>query len=578
MRNRNRNTLMSDTDGSTSLRLTGIAIALAGALGGGAAHAANYATGGTGEYRNEILWLTWGGGGNGTHDQAVVNGTTTSATIAVTPNQTLQVNCELDAITGGATNGAGLRSYRSGNYSGDPLDNLYNIGASGNTNELIAGINTATGTETKNFVVECNATLGGAPYRIPGLVMADAESLEAGGTIAAPAEYLQGTAIGVWNVVEMLRVAGRTYYATKTNAGAEQMLRFGPGGQNTGTSPGAITFLTFADGAYAPGTEAIDMAFTIKGGGRTAIAIGLLVPKADFGDAPAGYGTPTHLLPTLEPVADGLAANGIAVDINDPAFPLGALAPPSSGYLGSTGPDGESASQPNPNANGDNSNGSAGTIEEDAWPAAYTISTEQAGDPLSQAVVCNGTGTVAGWIDFNRNGSFEPGERAASACSGGSATLNWTLPATLAPGASYVRLRYASNAAQIADATSEADDGEVEDHRIEIVAAVADLRIEKTNPDTEVESGASTTYTIAVTNDGPSAADNTVVSDDWTTIPGLDCSAGPLSCAASGTSGTQCPAAVTPAALQAGVAIPALPMGGVVTFTLTCTVTASGEP
>src|SRR5688500_15178217 len=98
MRNSNssRNIPMSDTTRSTSLRLTGIAIALAGALGGGAAHAANYANGGTGEYRNEILWLTWGGGGNGTHDQALVNGSATSATIAVTPTRTLQVNCQLN--------------------------------------------------------------------------------------------------------------------------------------------------------------------------------------------------------------------------------------------------------------------------------------------------------------------------------------------------------------------------------------------------------------------------------------------------------------------------------------------------
>ena len=566
---------MSDTTRSTSRRLTGIAFALAGALGVGAAHAANYATGGSGEYRNEILWLTWGGGGNGVHDQALVNGSTTSATIPVTATQTLQVNCRIDDITGGAATGAGLRSYRSGNYSGDPLDDLYNIGASGNTNALIAGINTGTASETKDFVIECDATLGGLAYRIPGLVMADAESLEAGGTIPAPTEYLQGTANGVWNVVEMLRVAGRTYYATKSSTGAEQTLRFGPGGQGTGTSPGAITFLNFNPDAYQPGTEAIDMAFTIKGGGRTAIAIGLLVPKADFGDAPAGYGNPSHLLASLVPVADGLAANGTAVDINSASFQLGALAPPSSGYLGSTGPDGESTAQPGTDADGDGDTGSAGAAEEDAWPAGYALSTDQAGDPLSQAVACNGTGTVAGWIDFDRNGSFDPGERAAAGCSGGSATLQWTLPATLAPGASYVRLRYASDPAQLADASSEAEDGEVEDHRIDIVAASADLRIEKTNPDTEVESGASTTYTITVTNDGPSAADGAVVSDDWTAVPGLDCSAGPLSCTGSG--GAQCPGAVTTAQLQAGVAIPALPNAGVVTFALTCEVTASGE-
>lgn len=579
MRNSDENNSMSDTSRSTPLRLTGIAIALAGALGGGAAHAANYASGGSGQYRNEILWLTWGAGGNGTHDQALVNGSATSATIPVTATQTLQLNCQLTNITGGAAPGGGLRSYRQGNYSGDPLDDLYNIGGTGAGNQLIAGINTATNGETKNMVVQCNATLGGQPYRIPGLVMADAESLEAGGTIPAPAEYLQGTADGVWNVVEMLRVVGRTYYATKTNAGAEQTLRFGPGGQGTGTSPGAITFLNFNPSAYAPGTEAVDMAFTFKGGGRTAIAIGLLVPKADFGDAPAGYGNPAHLLASLAPVADGLAANGVAVDINDTGFQLGELAPPSTGYLGSIGPDGESAAQPGAAANGDNNAGSAGAAEEDAWPAGYTLSTDQVGDTLSQAVACNGTGTVAGWIDFDRNGSFDAGERAAAACSGGSATLQWTVPA-LTTGASYVRLRYASDAAQLASATSEADDGEVEDHRIEILASVADLQIVKSNPDPDgtVESGDTTTYTITVNNNGPAAADGAVVSDDWTSIPGLDCSAGPVACTASGTAGTQCPAAVTPAQLQAGVAIPVLPNAGVVTFALSCTVTASGAP
>ena len=114
---------------------------------------------------------------------------------------------------------------------------------------------------------------------------------------------------------------------------------------------------------------------------------------------------------------------------------------------------------------------------------------------------------------------------------------------------------------------------------------VADLSITKTSTTSPVTSGGTITYSIVVTNNGPSAADNAVVSEDWTTEPGLDCSAtavppGTATCAASGTAGTQCPAAgsVTPAALQAGLAIPALPNGGVVTFTLTCAVTATGTP
>ena len=115
--------------------------------------------------------------------------------------------------------------------------------------------------------------------------------------------------------------------------------------------------------------------------------------------------------------------------------------------------------------------------------------------------------------------------------------------------------------------------------------ASANLSITKASTTSPVVAGGTITYSIVVTNNGPSAANNAVVSDDWTTVPGLDCSAtavppGTATCAASGTAGTQCPAAgsVTPAALQAGIAIPAFPNGGVITFTLQCAVTATGSP
>ena len=106
----------------------------------------------------------------------------------------------------------------------------------------------------------------------------------------------------------------------------------------------------------------------------------------------------------------------------------------------------------------------------------------------------------------------------------------------------------------------------------------AGLSITKTSNTGTATSGGNTTYTIVATNNGPSPSNNAVVRDDWTTLPGLNCSAGPATCVASGTAGTQCPAAasVTPAALQAGLAIPVFPNGGIVTFTLQCAVTATG--
>ena len=112
-------------------------------------------------------------------------------------------------------------------------------------------------------------------------------------------------------------------------------------------------------------------------------------------------------------------------------------------------------------------------------------------------------------------------------------------------------------------------------------ASAADLTITKTNNAGSVAAGGTTVYTIVVTNNGPSAANGAVVNDDWTTVPGLDCSTatggGTATCAASGTPGTQCPGAATPELLQAGLAIPVFPGGGIVTFTLQCRATASGQ-
>lgn len=109
---------------------------------------------------------------------------------------------------------------------------------------------------------------------------------------------------------------------------------------------------------------------------------------------------------------------------------------------------------------------------------------------------------------------------------------------------------------------------------------VTDVSIVKTPSANPVVAGSSVTFSLVVTNNGPAAANNAVVTDTWTTQPGLDCSAGPATCTVSGTVGTQCPApaSVTPAALQAGLTIPALPSGGVVTLALTCQVTATGAP
>jgi uncharacterized repeat protein (TIGR01451 family) len=108
----------------------------------------------------------------------------------------------------------------------------------------------------------------------------------------------------------------------------------------------------------------------------------------------------------------------------------------------------------------------------------------------------------------------------------------------------------------------------------------ADLRLTKTNTpgvngDVDqaadiVTSGATTTYTVAVSNLGPDAADGAVLTDPAPT--NLTCTT--ASCTATG--GAACPAqtgAALVTALQgAGATIPTLPASSSVTVTLTCTV------
>ncbi|TYT26006.1 DUF11 domain-containing protein [Luteimonas viscosa] len=525
------------------------------------AHAAAYATGGSGQYRNEVLWLTWGGGVNGTAGLPLADGATTSATIPVTANQDLVLECSLSGISGT------IESYRPGDWSGDALDDMYNIGGTGAANQLITGIMGRTGTH--GFTVECQATLGGLPYRIPGLVMADAESMN------TTTEYLEGTAAGTWNVVEVYTGNGNRYDARKDDVGGGlQAIRFGnPGGEQNGTtSPAGVTFLTFDEAAYGPG-ESITMAFEILGGGNTAIAIGLLAPSADFGDAPGSYGDAAHLLRGLVAEPDGLAPGAGAIDINTPGFQLGQLAPPDSGFLGSIGPDGEPGTQAGVDADGDDSGGSAGSAEEDAW-TSDTLAITGTAQPIDRSIACVGTGTVAGWIDFDHNGAFDPDERAQAACSGGAAALSWIVPADVSPGSSYVRLRYATDAAEVQSPSGEAADGEAEDHAVELELAV-DVSLDKVVTPTNASVGQVVDYTVTVGNAGPFAADGAVVTDP--PVDGLDCApASVVACSASG--GAQCPAAATVGDLQgAGLTIPALPEGGELVLEYQCTV-ADPEP
>jgi uncharacterized repeat protein (TIGR01451 family)/fimbrial isopeptide formation D2 family protein len=123
------------------------------------------------------------------------------------------------------------------------------------------------------------------------------------------------------------------------------------------------------------------------------------------------------------------------------------------------------------------------------------------------------------------------------------------------------------------DAIAQPEDGTAAPDitRIRVVAS-ADVQITKTDGKAAAIAGTVNTYTLVVTNVGPSAANNAVLTDAL--VAGLNVTA--VACTGA-TGGAVCPATVTVALLQgAGIVIPTLPLGATVTFTVTSTVTATG--
>lgn len=104
-----------------------------------------------------------------------------------------------------------------------------------------------------------------------------------------------------------------------------------------------------------------------------------------------------------------------------------------------------------------------------------------------------------------------------------------------------------------------------------VVTPAALLSVTKTDGQTTVIAGATTTYTLVITNGGPSDVANATVAD--TPGAGLSCSASSVSCAPSGLA--QCPTTFTNL-FGAGSVIPQLPNGTFLTIKVPCQITATG--
>lgn len=104
----------------------------------------------------------------------------------------------------------------------------------------------------------------------------------------------------------------------------------------------------------------------------------------------------------------------------------------------------------------------------------------------------------------------------------------------------------------------------------------ADIQVVKAAGPGTVTSGNDVTYTLTVTNNGPSQANNVLLTD--AASGGQDCMSPATTATCTATGGASCPSPTVPISslLGSGISIPTLPVGGQVDVTMQCTVTASG--
>ena len=138
-------------------------------------------------------------------------------------------------------------------------------------------------------------------------------------------------------------------------------------------------------------------------------------------------------------------------------------------YLGSA-IDGDSGSILSPNATGDGS-------DDDAILSFAPLSSQDSSYQVTVAATNNtaNAGRLLAWVDFNRNGTFDPNEAAArvvpSGTNNGSFVLNWaSIPSDIQEGATFLRLRLTTDSLNTGQPTAAKSDGEVEDYALTIVS------------------------------------------------------------------------------------------------------------
>ncbi|WP_193604610.1 CshA/CshB family fibrillar adhesin-related protein [Nocardioides dongkuii] len=493
-----------------------------------------------GRYVNLIDWVQWGSHNNEIvlqDPQSTKTVTTTrrlgDQTLRVDCTVSgLRWEPSLETGPNGSTTGQTLTpplvAYTPGSWAGDALDDLYNIGGAGyaeqtpgrrpvfpddfrNPNTMAIGLgnpnpglrdgapspvpDAETDGARMSFDFSCSASLDGEPMPLEGIVFADAEASSSRNLANTwennGPEWVQASATdpnATWRLLEQERTCTQ---ASSIATWQGDALRMGVDGQECtyqngnawptpdpdGHGPTAVAFLENDTGAAR-----VSARVETQGRGYSAIALGYVL-TSDFGDAPLSYGRAGAL---LQPSwTDGVIRKGVTTNLSTAAQARYEL--PRRSILGDS-VDAEQSYRDSVPADGDDVHGtgdedglSASSLARDGFALPARVLDASSPQPfVVEDVACYGPNTgsayVSAWIDWNGDGSFDPGERSATAeCAAGgphSVDLTWTVPADTSPAGAhtYLRVRIAEDRSSAEKPLGVSQRGEVEDYRLEVPA------------------------------------------------------------------------------------------------------------
>ena len=471
---------------------------------------AQYAIGGTAgpALYNTVYWLTWDKEGNsplisspaGSDKNHIINGT-----YVFQPSGSVRITAVLSNEV--FVNGDKMIAYTPGNFSSDGLDLIYsgnNLPKPASRGVANSGLATTDSESVKFDIKIMVSVLINNVYvdvNYPGMIIADAESLNAGN------EFISGTSQDntVWQLLNK-RTQGNvndSHYKLQLSDVGRSFKLF------VDQPPGdvGVQAVLFAKGASSLKNV------TMQGQGLTALALGLILPF-DFGDAPATFGAPAHYMDDFQ-TQDYFTADGIYAVVDYHTTPL---LPKATVYIGADNVDADGQPKFSIAANIDDttSNNDENSLNVASLPA---VRVNQTADVVLTVPVTNTKSTPAvlyAWLDLNGDGVFEINEATSIPIpqNTNNQSVNLIFKGTsfgnlLKEGPLYARLRVTTSVLIDDPATktdersvSYAADGEVEDYRLKDVL------------------GSGTGISGHVYDDGNGAADNTISGTKTSVVSG----------------------------------------------------------